>query len=85
MSDQLHGTPEHHPLVRAAVVTQLRSQPDRYKGLVKGAYDDFCACMEKPGECGDDVTLQVGIGWAGMGCPSACVGNGVRSAAGHPR
>ncbi|EOY18719.1 Cysteine proteinases superfamily protein, putative isoform 2 [Theobroma cacao] len=58
LSDQLYRSQDHHRFVRQQVVSQLKLNPEIYKGYVPMAYGDYLKKMNKNGEWGDHVTLQ---------------------------
>lgn len=60
VADQLYRSERYHPAVRAAVVRQLRSCPERYAPFVSDwpSYEAYCDAMERPATWGDHVTLQ---------------------------
>ncbi|XVF23573.1 hypothetical protein REPUB_Repub13aG0050400 [Reevesia pubescens] len=58
LSDQLYRSQDHHRFVRQQVVSQLKSNPERYEGYVPMAYGDYLKKMNKNGEWGDHLTLQ---------------------------
>ncbi|KAL1532164.1 OVARIAN TUMOR DOMAIN-containing deubiquitinating enzyme 9 [Salvia divinorum] len=58
LSDQIYGTSDHHGVVRAEIVHQLKSQPESYANFVPMAYGDYLKKMSRNGEWGDHVTLQ---------------------------
>ncbi|XP_022765403.1 OTU domain-containing protein DDB_G0284757-like isoform X2 [Durio zibethinus] len=58
LSDQLYRSQDHHSSVREQVVSQLKSNPELYRGYVPMAYGDYLKKMNKNGEWGDHVALQ---------------------------
>lgn len=59
IADQMYCDPNIYPFVRAAMITQLKNTPERYRDyIVDCTFDEYVAKMEKDGEWGDHVTLQ---------------------------
>jgi len=67
LSDQLYGTPDHHRLVREAVVIQLRKRHEWYSEWVIGTYEAYVCQMMQLGAWGDHVTLQAAADHYGTG------------------
>lgn len=58
LSQQLHGDQNYHGDLRARVVEQLKTMPERYENFVLEPYTDYVTRMSQGGEWGDNVTLQ---------------------------
>jgi len=53
-----YRSPDHHAAVRARIVSQLASHPQRYAAYVPQPYQQYVSSMARLGTWGDHVTLQ---------------------------
>merc|ERR1712187_877772 len=58
LSQQMYGDENYHGDLRARVIEQLESTPERYEDFVLEPYADYVKRMARHGEWGDNVTLQ---------------------------
>lgn len=58
LSRQLYGDEDQHGHIRARMVEQLKSTPDRYGDFVHEPFGEYVNRMSRNGEWGDNVTLQ---------------------------
>jgi hypothetical protein len=59
LADQLFdGDQERYAECRAAAISQLRSEPDRYREFITEDWETYVSRMENDREWGDNITLQ---------------------------
>jgi len=58
LSRQLYGDEDFHATLRARVIEQLETSPERYADFVHEPFADYIKRMACNGEWGDNVTLQ---------------------------
>ena len=59
LADQLFdGDQERYAECRAAAISQLRSEPDRYREFITEDWETYVSKMENDREWGDNITLQ---------------------------
>ena len=58
LADQLYRDQGRHAEVRAAVIGQLRREPDAYSVFVTESWEAYVSRMASPGTWGDHLTLQ---------------------------